>query len=317
MPDTDSIYLPAPPVRSELHRTALLRSRLRLPVVRRTAGILDGAHASIMAGHGHDFADLTEYEPGDDVRRIDWRISARNDRPIIRRFERETDIRTQLVIDSSRAMRAVAPSGERKCDIAMEGADLLAFLAAQRGDSLGLVVGDSSGIETHTAKHGTAHMERLLRAAARRIEESYGESTPSALLERAFVVSHVRSLMILVTDCHWPGPQDENTIQRIRARHELVVLRVMDMPMTQTTLGAKGAHIDALSDIDMDGVTLPAYLREDEGLAAAIGREDAQREEQAEALLRWHKVLQDPVTSSADVMPSLIALLRRRQYARG
>ena len=98
---------------------ALIRARLSLPQVRRAAGLFEGSHTSILTGKGNDFEDLTDYQPGDEVRDIDWKVSARAGKPIIRRFERDTDVFTQLLMDTSLEMRALAPSGEAKSAIAL------------------------------------------------------------------------------------------------------------------------------------------------------------------------------------------------------
>lgn len=65
-------------------RLALVRARLSLPTVRKAAGLFEGAHTSILTGKGHDFEDLAEYSPGDEVRDIDWKVSARAGRPAFR-----------------------------------------------------------------------------------------------------------------------------------------------------------------------------------------------------------------------------------------
>lgn len=143
-------------------RLALVRARLSLPTVRKAAGLFEGAHTSILTGKGHDFEDLAEYSPGDEVRDIDWKVSARAGRPIIRRFERDTDVFTQLVVDTGIEMQAAAPSGEIKSDLALVCAETLAYLGAQRGDRLGIVFGNSAGVERFPARHGLSHLDFIL-----------------------------------------------------------------------------------------------------------------------------------------------------------
>ena len=111
-------------------RMALVRARLALPTIRRAVGHSEGQHSSMFTGHGIDFEDQVEYRPGDDVSSIDWKSSARAGHPIIRRFERESDVFTQLVLDMGVEMLATAPSGERKCDIGIWAADVLAYLGS-------------------------------------------------------------------------------------------------------------------------------------------------------------------------------------------
>jgi len=320
-------------------RLALVRARLSLPTVRKAAGLFEGAHTSILTGKGHDFEDLAEYSPGDEVRDIDWKVSARAGRPIIRRFERDTDVFTQLVVDTGIEMQAAAPSGEIKSDLALVCAETLAYLGAQRGDRLGIVFGNSAGVERFPARHGLSHLDFILdraehalapppggAGAARgrrgrppprhglrplasppdRAEHALaGAEAPadvSAVIEFFLHTRRERSLVLLVTDQLWPGPADERLLRRIRERHELLVVRIADMPPTE-----KG--VEAMAEIS-GNVFLPEYVRDDEVLRKEIEHRRREREEAASALLARYKVLNAPVASSADVLPVIVRLLR-------
>src|SRR5690625_6079654 len=117
---------------SSASRLAKIRARLDLPTVRRASGLLDGHHRSIFTGHGQDFDDMVEYHPGDDVGDIDWKASARSGYPVIRRFVHESNLAMVLAVDSGRSMAATAPSGERKSEVALFAADVVAYLARAR-----------------------------------------------------------------------------------------------------------------------------------------------------------------------------------------
>lgn len=289
-------------------RMALVRARLALPVVRQATGLFEGAHTSILTGKGHDFEDLTDYVPGDDVRDIDWKVSARAGSPVIKRFERETDVFTQLVIDTGREMLAATPSSENKYDVALMAAETLAFLSSQRGDRLGLVMGDSTGVAHFPGRHGMAHLEYVMRSAQNRLGEGRGSARVSGLLEYVLRTTHERSLVILVTDQFWPQPADEMSLRRVRTRHELLVVRVADMPLTQE-------NIDVMMEID-GGIPLPAYIRDDSEFRAELMADRQMWEERSGAVLRSHEVLHAPVDSSEDVLPAIMSLLRRQHRAR-
>ena len=283
-------------------RLALVRARLSLPTVRKAAGLFEGAHTSILTGKGHDFEDLAEYSPGDEVRDIDWKVSARAGRPIIRRFERDTDVFTQLVVDTGIEMQAAAPSGEIKSDLALVCAETLAYLGAQRGDRLGIVFGNSAGVERFPARHGLSHLDFILDRAERALAGAEAPADVSAVIEFFLHTRRERSLVLLVTDQLWPGPADERLLRRIRERHELLVVRIADMPPTE-----KG--VEAMAEIS-GNVFLPEYVRDDEVLRKEIEHRRREREEAASALLARYKVLNAPVASSADVLPVIVRLLR-------
>lgn len=286
-------------------RMAMLRARLDLPTVRRASGLFEGAHTSILKGHGHDFEDLVDYERGDDITDIDWKSSARAGHPIIRRFERQTDVFTQLVMDTSVDMRGAAPSGERKSEVALFAADLLGYLATSRGDQLGLVHGDSNGFKRFPARHGNAHLEFTLDVIKGALEKSTGRSAVSAMLEHILRLPQRRALLIVITDEFWPAsPEDTRTIRRLRTLHELLVVRVADMQVTQEGI----AH---MKDV-VSGDFIPAFLREDAVLAKELAETRTEAVESSAETLRSLGIRNAVVDSTDDVVPTLFKLLRRR-----
>lgn len=288
-------------------RMAMVRARLSLPTIRRASGMFEGNHASIFTGHGHDFEDLIEYNYGDDVTDIDWKSSARAGHPIIRRFERESDVFTQIVVDTGIEMRGTAPSGEPKIDIALRAADLLGYLATTRGDRLGIVFGDTNGIKRFPARHGNQHLEFTLDTMEKQLRSSTGHSDVSALLEHILRLPQQRSLLIIITDEHWPGPADEQSLRRIRTRHEALVVQVADMPMTQR-------GVDRMKDVD-GNVIIPAFLREDKKLSRELETQREAARVRARAALRSNKVRSGRINSTDAVVPVLFELLRREDHA--
>lgn len=283
-------------------RMALVRARLELPTIRRAVGHAEGQHSSIYTGHGIDFDEQVDYQVGDEVSAIDWKSSARVGHPIIRRFERESDVFTQLVLDTGAEMLAAAPSGERKSDIALWAADVLAYLGSSRGDRLGLVWGDAVSGGALPARHGRDHLEFLLNRAASAYEQTRAGSDVAGLLGRVLTLTRQRSLIVLVTDEAWPQPSDVDILRWVRARHELLVVRVADMPMT--------AEHERMVDIGQ-GIALPAYARRDPELARMLADQRAALIEGTRRLLRAHRVKQSVVASSEDVVPVIVETLRR------
>ena len=108
-------------------RLSRVRERLTLPTVRRATGMLDGRHRSVFIGHGQDFDDLSEYRPGDDITDIDWKASARTGSPVIKRYQRESNLPLVLVVDTGRTMTAQSPTGESKAELALFVADVFAY----------------------------------------------------------------------------------------------------------------------------------------------------------------------------------------------
>lgn len=290
---------------STASRLAAVRARIDLPTLRRAAGLLDGRHRSIFSGHGQDFDDQVEYHPGDDVSDIDWKSSARAGHPIIRRFVRESNLSVVFLIDTGRTMAASAASGEPKCEVAMLAADVIAFLARQRGDTVGLLAGDAERIQHLPARSGTEHMELLLRVVERSFDVTGPPADVGRLLDRALTMITRRSLMVLITDEARPGPEHEDSLRRLRTRHEVMVVNVAD-------LLAAGAGSRVTADVDT-GRTLPAFLRADARLADQATSAATARRDEVQTLLRRRGIEGVTMTGTDAVIDQLIDLLRRQR----
>ena len=220
------------PVRSrEIHA---LSTRIQLPVMRKLLSIMDGQHSALRQGRGWEFMDLAPYQPGDDVREIDWAATARTGSPIIKRHEATANLQVMLVVDTGREMGALAPSGQTKEEVALAACEAIAWLSAARGDQIGLVAGDDKRVRFMPARSGNAHAETLLR----RIEEDITLRSPHAnvakLLARARTITRRRSLIVIVTDSTQPtaSPESSDLIKSMSARHQVILISVEDIDPT-------------------------------------------------------------------------------------
>src|SRR5204863_2145403 len=130
---------PPPAGPTAVDPAAILRRvrRLRFRVRPRAVSALAGAYHSARPGIGLTFAELRVYEPGDDVRHLDWNVTARQGRPYVRRFIEERSLTLWLIVDVSASLR-FGPEGRTKADRAVQSAALLATAAIQAGDRAGL-----------------------------------------------------------------------------------------------------------------------------------------------------------------------------------
>lgn len=239
-----------------------MRAYLELPVVKRASGALDGRHRSVFSGHGQDFDEMVEYRPGDDIGDIDWKASAGVGEPVIRRFERQSNLAMMLVVDTSRTMAVPGADGMPKSQIAQFACDVVAYLARERGDRLALVAGDADRLVHLPGRQGVAHLELLLRRVEAMTSLEAGAANVMSLLEKAeALTADRRTVMVVVTDEAHPRPESEPVLRRLRARHEVILVRVADAPI--------GSLLDGpVEDVDQL-LGLPPYL---------WGREDVRRE---------------------------------------
>lgn len=289
-------------------RLAKVRARLDLPTLRRVAGMLDGHHRSIFTGHGHDFDDMVEYRPGDDVGDIDWKASAHHGLPIIRRFVEESNLSMVLAVDTGRSMSALAPSGETKSAIAQFATDVVAYLARARGDRVALIAGDSQRLVQLPARSSTSHLEMLLATLDGQMSREAPTADLGRVLDRVLTAVQRRTLVVIVTDEARPTLRDEEALRRLRTRHDLMVLSVADARPTEIGDGP-------VADVDAD-LVLPDFLRDDERLQAAVTTAVTRRSQRVREMLRRRGVEQVVVTASDDVVDALIDLFRRQRRAR-
>lgn len=286
----------------------MVRARIDLPTVRRATGLLDGRHRSVFSGHGQDFDDQVEYRPGDDVTDIDWKSSARAGIPIIRRFVRESNLVMVLAVDTGRNMAAAAPSGEPKAAVALLVADVVAYLARTRGDSVALVAGDAGRLTQVPGRHGTAHLEMLLRLLERDLTLAAPASDLGRVLDRVLTWFTRRSLVVVITDEARPEPAHEEALRRLRTRHEVIVVAVADLPATAPGAGA-------VLDVD-GGEPLPAFLRVDPHLHEEAVATAARRRAAVAAVLRRRGIEHVSVNGTDEVVDRLVELLGRQRRAR-
>ena len=291
------------PVRSrEIHA---LSTRIQLPVMRKLLSIMDGQHSALRQGRGWEFMDLAPYQPGDDVREIDWAATARTGSPVIKRHEATANLQVMLVVDTGREMGALAPSGETKEEVA-----LAAWLSVARGDQIGLVAGDAERVRFMPARSGNAHAETIMR----RIEEDITLSSPHSdvpkLLARARTVTRRRSLIVIVTDATQPEPTrlSDDLIKSLSVRHQVILVSVEDIDPTSLE---EGTNV-----VDVTEGPLPDFLLRDSQLAGEAANLVAMRRHAVAQMLDKRGVIRVDVGSSQDVPRALMRALERGAHVR-
>ncbi|HZK05987.1 MAG TPA: DUF58 domain-containing protein [Actinomycetaceae bacterium] len=292
-----------------MSRLVHLRARLELPVLKKATGLLDGRHRSIYTGHGQDFDDMIEYRPGDDISDIDWKASARAGHPIIKRFQRETNLSLILAVDTGHSMATLAPSGETKAEVAIFAAEVIAFLARHRGDLVGLVSGDSERIRQVPARQGTEHLETLLRRLAMDMSREGPPSALTRVLQRVFAGVARRSLVVVITDEARPELGAEPDLRRLRTRHEVMVIAIADLRPTEMT--GRGGVI-----VDVDGGELPDFVRRDPQIRSEAGMAVERRKAEVRAMLQRRGITSVVVRGTEDAVDALVDLLGRQRRVR-
>jgi uncharacterized protein (DUF58 family) len=203
-----------------------LLHRLEWQVVRRLDGVLQGNYRTMFRGIGTDFLDLREYESGDDVRHIDWNVTARMDTPFVRQYSEDRELTAWLLLDRSPSM-GFGPIDRPKELVLAELGATFARLLTRNGNRVGAILFDNeieSVLPPRSSRNQVLALARSLLGPPR----SNGAITDlTALLDTALATIRRRSLVVLVTD-FITAPGWERPLLQLTERHEVVAIRILD-----------------------------------------------------------------------------------------
>jgi uncharacterized protein (DUF58 family) len=201
--------------------------RIDWHVIRRLDGLLQGDYRSLFYGYGVDFADLREYQPGDDVRAIDWNVTARMDTPYVRQYVEERELIAWFLLDLSPS-QDFGTLRRAKRAVLIDFVALIARLLTRHGNRVGAILYGSEVERIIPPKGGRIQVLRLLHDLLRRSEQGRAPLTDlSPLLAAALGAIKRRSLIFLVSDfiC---APGWERPLTMLARHHELVAVRLWD-----------------------------------------------------------------------------------------
>ncbi|MEO6530760.1 MAG: DUF58 domain-containing protein [Specibacter sp.] len=285
-----------------------VKSRMYIFAHRRARGMLDGEYASVFRGRSLDFEDLRDYVPGDEVRDIDWKATARVGTPLIKRYVATRRQQVLFVADTGRNMAAAALGGGIKKDIAVTAMGVIGSLAIRHGDSVALVHGDGASSQAMPAKGTESHLEQVLR----RMDAASLGNGPSDLCARLeYVAAHYKQRMLLVVMADDVAADNRlaTVLRRLRAQHEILWVQVADAALA----GPDAVHS---AGIDVAGMeTLLLLLAQDPELATSYLDATAARARGLADLLKSSGIAATSIGSSTEVMAKVFALLERHRRA--
>lgn len=203
-----------------LNRISGLDLKARLIV----EGFVTGLHKSPYHGFSIEFAEHREYVPGDDIRLIDWNVTARLDHPFIKVFREERELTVLLMVDVS-SSGGFGSHGALKNETAAEVASILAFSAIKNNDKVGLIVFSDQIERFIYPQKGRAHIWNVIRTILTFTPE--GKRTNLNLpLEYMLKVQKRKSIAFLISDFQAPDYMD--SLRRARKKHDLVAIHILD-----------------------------------------------------------------------------------------
>ena len=216
----------APPRFADGPADVLLR-RLELTVRRRLDGLLQGDHLGLVPGSGSENGDSRTYHPGDDVRRMDWPVTARTQVAHVRETIADRELETWAVVDLSASLDFGTAACQKR-DLAIAGLAAVGHLTVHGGNRLGAVVTTGERVDRYPAMPGRLAAERLLRSVVATPRATVGRRGDlAAALETLRRPPRRRGLVVVISD--FLGDTDwERPLRGLSHRHDLLAIEVLD-----------------------------------------------------------------------------------------
>jgi uncharacterized protein (DUF58 family) len=198
-----------------------------LPLLAKTVvdGFMNGFNKSTVKGPGLEFSQYRSYQPGDDLRWLDWRMFARSDRYYIRESEVETSISVRFLVDASASMNH-DDDGVKKIDYARFLTASLAYLANLQGDAVGLYVFQDGGLFSLASRPDPQHLKRLYYQLTQ--IEAAGTFTKPVHYKELFTGSNKKELLVFITDMYQQDGEISKLLDLLAAlKHEIIVFQLM------------------------------------------------------------------------------------------
>jgi uncharacterized protein (DUF58 family) len=219
--------VPAPPRVAGASAEEVLR-RLQIDVARRLDGMLHGDHEGLTPGHGSEPGETRLYEPGDDVRRIDWNVTARMPQVHVRETVADRELSTWVLLDRSASLDFGTANCEKR-DLALAATAAIGFITLRTGNRLGVVVADGGELKILPPGTGRRHLLGTLHAATKAsVKPATGTVDLTQAIESlAKAGSRRRGLMVIVSDFLAPEGW-ERQIRGLAHRHEVLAVEIID-----------------------------------------------------------------------------------------
>jgi uncharacterized protein (DUF58 family) len=198
--------------------------RIELRTNRLVTETLSGQYHSVFKGQGMNFDEVREYQPGDDVRLIDWNVTARMNHPFIKKFVEERELTLYLLVDLS-ASGIFGSTSQNKRELSGEIASVLAFSAIRNNDKVGLILFTSEIEKFMPSRKGEKHVLRVIREILFYEAKHKGTNINSAL-EFLLKLKQRHAIVVLISD--FIADINYSLIRQVNRKHDLVAIQITD-----------------------------------------------------------------------------------------
>lgn len=272
----------------------------------RVRSLLEGEYGSVLKGRSIDFEDLRDYVPGDDVKDIDWKATARSGTTLVKRYVAIRKHNILLIVNTGRSMAALAPDGKIKRDLAIFTSGVIASLALQHGDLVGMMAGDDQSNYYLPLKSNKPHVEQMLQYLYK--QTSLQSSGGSLVRQLDYVAKSFRrrAFLIIITDNDQVTPEISQLLRRLRAQHEILWV---------VLASSSGLQPESVFDIDNQAV-LPYFLRSNLAIKEAWDKQTESEGTEMQRQLSRLGIVSERISGEAETIGQIFRLLERQKHAR-
>lgn len=198
--------------------------RIQITTTRKVTDVFAGQYQSVFKGSGIEFDEVREYFPGDDIRSIDWNVTARMGHPYVKKFVEERQLTIMILLDVSLSCR-FATAGSIKSDLAAELCSVIAFSAIQNNDKVGVLTFTDKVEKSIPPRKGVRHVLRVIREALYNTPVGY-KTDINGVLERLNRVTRRRTITFVISDFF--AKDFKKTLAITNKRHDVIAVTITD-----------------------------------------------------------------------------------------
>ncbi|MEW6086126.1 MAG: DUF58 domain-containing protein [Chloroflexota bacterium] len=285
--------------------------RLDWDVIRRLDGMLQGDYRTLFYGFGVDFADLREYQPEDDIRYIDWNVTARMDTPYVRQYHEDREITGWFLLDLSPSMDfGTTATAREKRTLLIDFVAVVARLLTRHGNRVGAMMFGNGNQQTVPARGGKLQVLRLINDMMKQPRQTRAPFTNlKSFLDGALNSIKRRSLVFVISD-FISEPGWERSLSLLNRRHEVIAVRLFDPREEELPDVGMVVMEDAETGAQMFVDTHDLKFRKKFFAAAQ------QREQNLNAAFKRAGVDVLPLSTEDDIVRSIVRFAKQRQQVR-
>jgi uncharacterized protein (DUF58 family) len=284
-------------------------NRLQLLVTRRLDGLLQGDYLGLLPGPGSEPGESREYRTGDDIRRMDWPVTARTTVAHIRQTEADRELETWLAVDLSASLD-FGTANQLKRDLALAAAAAITHLTVRGGNRVGAVVATGGGTQRRLpARPGRRSAQGLLRSIAT-TPTVPGQVDLGALVDKLNRPPRRRGLAVVISDFLAPPAQWARPVRKLAVRHDVLAIEVVDPRELALP------DVGVLELVDPETGAVHEVQTADRGLRDRYEHAAAQQREEIATALRQAGAVQLRLRTDSDWLADIVRFVAARRHAR-